>query len=118
MWDRHTIRLRFFLVMSINLVTLNHWVWPHLNADMAGTCLNSRFFFFLLPPSFQIPPIYFSSRLFAAFFPPTSTFRAGCTPARRLGPASPIYMGRRNKRCSLVAPGVDSKSRIAEALIP
>lgn len=33
--------------MSINLVMLNHWLWSHLNADMADTCLNKRNGFFL-----------------------------------------------------------------------
>lgn len=70
MWDKHTIWLRLFLVMSINLVTLNHWVWPHLNADMAGTCLNSRFFFFFFLLPFKFHQSIFPPDSLPPSFPP------------------------------------------------
>lgn len=65
--------------MSINLVTLNHWVWSYLNADMAGTYLNNRNFFssfflpfkfhqFSFPPDPLLPPQPASAH--------TSTFKA------------------------------------------
>lgn len=115
-----------FLTMSINLVTLNHWFWSHLNAVVAGTCLNNINVFVLFFPSLQIPPVYFSSRLCCLLNPPLHTW-ARLKHVMLLLPPLPllpcahcelslIYTGRRKMKHFLIAP--ESKAETLKALIP